>query len=1270
MQSMIATAAITFVLLLNANLSTAANQAPDWENPAVFDIGRELPHTTMTVYPDLESSLKAALAPPTAPATDRDVSPYLIRLDGSWKFKWSPSPADRPADFYKLDYDPSSWDDLAVPSNWQLHGYGVPLYTNITYPFKKDPPRVMGEPPKNFTSYRWRNQVGSYRTDFDLPETWKSRQVFIQFDGVDSAFYLWINGQKVGYSEDSRTPAVFNITKHLRPGKNILAAEVYQYCDGSYLEDQDYWRLSGIFRPVFLWSVADIHIRDFFIKTDLDDQCRDATLKIEADLVNYTDKAAVCGAKAALFDDTGKQVASITVDSVELAPKAQVPIAPAIKLGNPAKWTAETPNLYKLVLTLTDSAGGTIEALSHNVGFRKIEIKDARLLVNGQPIYIKGVNRHEHDPATGHTVSLESMIRDITLMKQSNINTVRTCHYPNDPRWYDLCDRFGLYVIDEANIESHGMGYGGESLAKNPIWKDAHLDRVRRMVERDKNHPCIVLWSMGNEAGDGVNFKACYEWIKQRDPSRPIHYEQAGAGPNTDVVCWMYPSIESIVRYAKSNPSKPLIMCEYAHAMGNSVGNLQDYWDAIEAYPALQGGSIWDWVDQGLWKDVPAGRIPRVKDDARNISGLVVAGKIDGDGLTGALELDHSDSLNLTGPLTLEAEFKGDRSQGDYCPLISKGDHQYLLRLDSGGVAFVLHKGNWFSARTHSQGETQLMPGWNRMTGVYDGAIMRLYVNGKQIVQLDLPGGAFDPSTYPVNIGRNSEITSRVTGLPIRRARIYKRPLTPAEVADPEARSTDGLVLDMDLTRIASYEPLPNPRNLKRFLAYGGDFGDVPTDENFCCNGLIQPDRKPNPHLWEVKKVYQNIRVTPLDLAAGKVQVFNKHFFADLNQFDCAWTLRIDGREAQSGSIGRIDLPPQQKTDIRLPFNPPTQPGEALLTVRFTLPQDTAWAPKGHIVAWDQFPVAQTPPEQESPRPGKQPLKLTTTPEAFTIAAPDFTVVVNRQNAAIESLRIGNAELLTRPLVPNFWKVPNDNQYRNNYLGQLGPWRNAALQRKLTEIKMQSDEAGHIRITAGFKLPINDADYGITYDIYSPGALLVTAEYRPDPAKNAPLLPRFGLTFALPRQYSNVRWYGRGPHESYCDRKTGAEIGTYEKTVDEMVFPYIRSQDTGNHTDTRWLQIADSQGRGLRISMLDEPLSFSAWPYTIADLERATHDYELPRREFNTVFIDSKLHGVGGDNSWGALTHPQYTLPGNQPYTLKLMIRPLHQKGNSLAVER
>ncbi len=1223
-----------------------AGEKPDWENPSVFDIGKERPHTTMMVYPDVKSAIE----------DDRASSPYYRSLNGLWKFKWSPNPSERPVEFYKSGYDDSSWDEIPVPSNWQMQGYGIPLYVNITYPFRKDPPNVMGEPPRNYTTYKWRNQVGSYRTSFETPKNWKGRQVFVQFEGTESAFYLWINGEKVGYNQGSRTPAIFNITRYLRPGRNMLAAEVYQHSDGSYLEDQDFWRLSGIFRDVYLWSTPNVHIRDFFVRTDLDDQYRDATMKVEIDLVNRAEQAAECGVTATLFGGRKKQVASIAIDSVKVDADGEARLSPSIKLKTPDKWTAETPNLYKLVLKLTDKSGKVLEVLSHNVGFRKIQIADAQLLVNGQPIYIKGVNRHEHDPETGHTVSVESMVRDIELMKQFNINTVRTSHYPDDPRWYDLCDRYGLYVIDEANIESHGMGYGRESLAKDPKWEKAHVDRIRRMVERDKNHPCVIMWSMGNEAGDGVNFKASYDFIKQRDPSRPVHYERAGTGPNTDVVCWMYPSIERIVGYAQSDPDRPLILCEYAHAMGNSVGNLQDYWDAIEQYPALQGGSIWDWVDQALYKPVPDGKRPRVKDSAAGVEGLVVEGDISDEGLTGAVALDEAEALEITGPLTLEAEFKGDRPGSDYCPLISKGDHQYLLRLDQGGIAFVLHQGGWTSARTQSYEGTGLKKGWNRLTGVYDGEKMFVYVNGRQIVETNLPGGRIDSSSYGVNIGRNSEIPGRVSGLPIRRARIYRRALSAEEVANPDARSSDGLVLDMDLAKVAGYAPLPNPRGVKRFLAYGGDFGDVPNDENFCCNGLIQPDRRVNPHLWEVKKVYQNVRTTLVDTDPVTVRVFNKNFFANLNRYVCHWTLRIDGRKRQSGSLGRLDVPPQQDYTVRIPVSKLKGTREALLTVYFRLPKATDWAARHHIVAWNQFALREKKAAPIFPRAKGKPLTLDITKEALTVAGADFAVVVSQQNAAVESLKHGGEELLTEPLVPNFWKAPNDNQMRNNYRGRLGAWRDAAARRKLTRIRTRFADRGHVTITADMTLPVNDAAYTIRYDIYGTGRIGVSAEYKPDPDKKAPLLPRFGVTFAVPRKYNNVRWYGRGPHESYWDRKTGAEIAVYDKTVDEMVWAYIRSQDTGNRSDTRWFTIADSKGRGFRIDMVEVPLSYSAWPYTLEDVQSATHDYLLPRREFNTVFVDSKLHGVGGDNSWGARTHPEYTLSGDRPHTLKFVI--------------
>ncbi|MCF7863384.1 MAG: DUF4981 domain-containing protein, partial [Kiritimatiellales bacterium] len=478
------------------------------------------------------------------------------------------------------------WGTIPVPSNWEMEGHGMRWYTNVPYPFKKDPPNAPMD---------W-NPVGSYRRDFEVPHDWNGRETYIVFDGVQSAFYLWVNGEKVGYSQGSRTPAEFNITKYLKPGKNIVAAEVYRWNDGSYLEDQDFWRLSGIYRDVYLWSTAKSHIRDFTVVTDLDDQYKDAVLKIDTEILNPAGSVEV-----KLLDPSGKEVGRAGSPS---APHASL----EIPVPSPNKWSAETPTLYTALLTLRDAAGTTIEVIPQRVGFRKVEIKDKRFCINGVPVLIKGTNRHEHHADTGHTIDRASMIRDIQLMKENNFNAVRTCHYPNCPMWYDLCDEYGIMLWDEANIESHGMGYGDACLAKQPEWKAAHLDRIQRMVGRDKNHASAVVWSMGNEAGDGENFATCYQWIKQNDPTRPVHYERSkDDGPNTDIINNMYQPSDKIREYAE-NPAntKPYIICEYMHAMGNSNGGAKEYWDLFREDNLAQGGFVWDWMDQGIRQPVPA----------------------------------------------------------------------------------------------------------------------------------------------------------------------------------------------------------------------------------------------------------------------------------------------------------------------------------------------------------------------------------------------------------------------------------------------------------------------------------------------------------------------------------------------------------------------------------------------------------------------------------------------------------------------------------------
>jgi beta-galactosidase len=847
------------------------------------------------------------------------------------------------------------------------------------------------------------------------------------------------------------------------------------------------------------------------------------------------------------------------------------------------------------------------------------------------------------------------MIRDIKLMKQFNINAVRTSHYPNDPKWYDLCDRFGLYVIDEANIESHGMHYGKESLAKDPAWKKAHLDRTRRMVERDKNHPSVIIWSLGNEAGNGVNFFAAYDWIKQRDPSRPVQYERAGFNDyNTDIRCPMYARIESIVDYASKNPDRPLILCEYAHAMGNSVGNLQDYWTAMESHDHLQGGFIWDWVDQGLWKKVP--RIYQVRDRQNPSLTADIFGQIDqARGVTGAVAVDSQPQLDLTGSLTLEVVFQG-KSAANYCPLISKGDHQYLLRLDGQGINFTLHQGSW-KGLTVPYADAALRDGVNRITSTYDGQAMVLYVNGKEVARR-VQQGKVDTSAHPLNIGRNSEHTERVCTLPIREARIYARALSPREVADPDVRNTQGLVLDMDLTQVSDTPVRTNCA--ERFLAYGGDFGDVPNDGNFCMNGLIHADRRVNPHLWEAKKVYQNVKVVAADLAAGRVAIHNKYYFTNLNKLEASWVLHRDGLAVQSGSLGRLDIGPQASRVVTVPMKPLDVAGELLLTVSFSLPEDRMWAPKGHRVAWDQLAMPWDGRSAAAAENKSGELQLETQADALIVRGEGFTVTVGRESGLIQSYEVDGVELLGRPLTPNFWKSPNDNQMRNRYTTRLGAWRNPA--RTLVGVDAKQESPRRVSVSARWDLRVGQsatAACTVHYLIDSPGTVGVVMSYQPVQG-TLPLLPRVGMQMQMPKRFSNVAWYGRGPQETYWDRKTGGEIAVYRSTVDGWVFPYARAQDTGNRTDVRWIRLTDDAGIGLQAKGM-QPLSVSAWPYTVADLESATHSYQLPRRDRNTVNLDWKLHGVGGDNSWGARTHAQYTLPGDQTYSYGFVLSPVRE---------
>lgn len=1014
----------------------AAIYAEDWQNPNITGINKQPPHCTLMPFDTAHSASFERI----------NNSPYYKSLNGSWKFNWSGNPESRAVDFYKPDFDASGWDEIDVPSNWQLKGYGVPIYLNKLYPFVKNPPFVMDEPHEDYTTFKHRNPVGSYRRVFDIPSEWKNRQLFITFDGVDSAMYLWVNGQKVGYSQDSRTVAEFDITDFVREGENILAVEVYRYSDGSYLEDQDMWRLSGIFRDVYLYSTAKLHIRDFFVKTELDENYRDAVVKVDGEIINYGKLSSDYPDIYARLYYKGSVVREFVFrgDS-QLQPSAIGYFSMQTDIKNPDKWTAETPNLYKLVLTVK-TKGNSIGSFASNVGFREVEIIDGALHINGQYIYIKGVNRHEHDPDTGHYVTAESMIEDIKLMKQHNINTVRTSHYPNAPLWYSLCDEYGLYVIDEANIESHGMGYGEQTLGNNPDWQKAHLERTVAMVERDKNHPCIIMWSLGNEAGDGVNFVATSEWIKQRDSSRVVHYERAGKKAHTDIVCPMYARIPELVSYAENYNDRPFILCEYAHAMGNSVGNLQDYWDVIEKYNVLQGGSIWDWVDQGLRRIDP----------------------------------------------------------------------------DSG----------------------------------------------------------------------------------------------------------------------------------KEYWAYGGDFGDYPNDDNFCINGLVQPDRKLNPHIYEVKKVYQNIKLENFDIKTGILTVRNKYSFIELSDLVMLnWELTADGLVEKSG-ITNIKASPQSEAIVKIPCTSKDidDNKEYALTVKFILNKKLDWAQRGYCIATDQ--VILSKPVIGLAAPSTRTVRFEQTAKEIVVSGNSQRVVIDKNSGLIGSIIKDQTELLLKPLKPNFWRAYTDNDDGNKMPTRLEKWKYAASNMKLMAIDA-SQKGNKVFVEAQISI-FEGASLTLEYLISDED---IVVSYSLSANESLPDIPRIGMSMQTPLRLNELCWYGRGPHESYIDRKTAALVGLYAEDVLKPNHMYIRPQEFGNKTDIRWASLTDENGNGI-FCLGKEPLNASAWQHSIDDIEKANHPFELGEADSITFNIDYKQMGVGGDNSWGAPIHDKYIIPSGD-YSYEFVIRPI-----------
>ncbi len=1031
-----------FFLVLSISLVSFAQPNNEWNNqPDVFQVNRMEAHATLIPYNSEEKAL----------ISDWKQSENFLTLNGNWKFKLVTKPSLRPTDFYSVGFNDQSWDTITVPGNWQTQGFDYPIYTNVIYPWAG---YENISPPQAPTVY---NPVGSYRRTFTLPEGWETQQNIIHFAGVESAFYLWINGNYVGYSEDSYTPAEFDISQYLQSGENTIAVQVFRWSDGSWLEDQDFIRLSGIFRDVYLYKVPDIHISDLHYTTDLDDTYTNSQFNLSVKLnANSENQPKGYVVKAQLHDSNKQSFASLSDIPVQFN-NGQATINSSIEVSNPLKWSAEHPNLYTLVIALTDSLDNILEYQSCKVGFREFEIINGQARLNGQLILFKGVNRHENDPVDGRAVSLESMIEDIIIMKKFNINAVRTSHYPNNTLWYDLCDKYGLYVIDETNLETHGVR--DNIPASEPEWTDNCVDRAKSMVERDKNHPCILMWSLGNEAGSGSNFQAMYDWIHAKDPSRPVHYE--GNSNYADVTSYMYPSVEGVHNYGASGNFKPLVLCEYAHAMGNSVGNLFKYWDEFEAYPNLMGGFIWDFVDQSL-----------------------------------------------------------------------KNDEGF---------------------------------------------------------------------------------------------------------------------------------------------AYGGDWGDNPNDGNFCANGIISADRTLQPEIFEVKKVYQNIKMKAVDLIEGEVDIKNWNLFTNVNEFEGTWQVLSDTSILQKGTFSdvQLDIAPQENKTVSIPFDSPEiEAGiKYWLNISFKTKTENLWSQAGHEVAAAQFNLPYTTPTVTSTdNYGTEELQTTYADDTLTIENANLSITINLNTGIINSYTYNEELLINQGPVLNFWRAPLDNDRGNNMPSRCKMWEDASKERTLDTVFVVDDNTTNIRVYAFYSLPTMPVSNAIVeYGILANGEIQVSERFYPG-SSNLPQIPLIGNVLKLPGEFDRFTWYGKGPHENYIDRMLSARTAVYSKKVDDNFFPYIRPQETGNYTGTYWMKLLNADGNGILVA--GDEFEFSALRYSPYELARKDHPYELIKDENTILNINHKQMGVGGDNSWGAWPHDEFLIWPDKNYSYNYRVIPISGAINEMEIAR
>ena len=1008
--------------MLSMSSGALAQSESRWQNVNINQQNREPRRANFFAFENLEK----------AQSFDKKKSANYLSMEGMWKFNFVKDHNKRPANFFALKYDDSQWKDFPVPGLFELNGYGDATYKNIGYAwatqFDPNPPYIS----------ELNNYTGSYRRTFELPKDWKGKDVYFHVGSATSNLTLWVNGKYVGYSEDSKVAAEFNISKYLKPGKNLIAMQVMRWCDGSYFEDQDFWRFTGIAREVYLYARPKLHAADIRLNAALENNYQDGVLNYKVSLKGGKTDVAIT-----LCDKDGKQIAQATgAQGVIKVPKVNA-------------WTAETPYLYKAYITLKNKQGAA-EVIPQKVGFRNVEIKNAQLLVNGQPVLVKGADRHEMDPDGGYVVSLERMIQDIKIMKQLNINAVRTSHYPCDPRWYDLCDEYGIYITAEANLESHGMGYEEKSLAKFPEYIVPHIERNEGNVKPLINHPSVIVWSLGNESGYGVNFEKAYDWVKACDKTRPAQYERGGYDSKTDIYCPMYIGYEESESYCKSNGTKPYIQCEYAHAMGNSEGGFKEYWDLIRKYPKYQGGYIWDFVDQGLRDKSP--------------------------------------------------------------------------------------------------------------------------VTGKEI------------------------------------------------------------------------------------FTYGGDYGRYPgSDYNFNCNGIIAPNRRLNPHAYEIQYVLQNVWIKDFDAENGSFNVYNENFFKNIDDLSLTATLFANGVKLTTVAIPDTKgIAPQATKLVKSEaLKSAIEKAEAEhateeITINFAFASDGSQplVDKGQVMARQQIVLNGYEFDKvDAPANTGSKIEVEETNSYVKVSAERMSVTIGKKTGMIDYLDVDGEPMLKfrESMTPEFWRAPTDNDYGASLQKKMRVWKNPQMNLKSFD---KSESKDSVVLTANFEMPEVKAELMLRYRINAAGEVTVTEKMTTDKEAKVADLFRYGMQLQMPSSFSKLEYYGRGPEENYIDRHSSSFIGKYEANVKDEYYPYVRPQESGNHTDIRYFSIFNpTTGKGITFEGY-APMECSAIPYLVEDLDAGIekehawgqHSGDLVEKGLVQLHIQQRQFGLGCIDSWGASPMEKYRM--------------------------